>query len=226
MKICRGIGRAKGIEGCGVESDKRQNGLCPVCLVDWMENTEAGKLYKIQVFDPRVEKKLAKLKREKDKKLKEDLTNWRNKLQEKVQEICRLIDIGQPCLALKYHAGQMHGGHIYAKGGNKTMSLNLHNIHRQSAQSNHSHNDDGLLRENLAEEYGQKYADWLSSMRQCPTLKFTNGEYLEFYRTACQMANELKRLGQTFDKEGRILLRNEINTVLGIYPEEWCVYNG
>ncbi len=224
LKKCKGIGRAKGVSGCGVMSDNRQNGLCPVCLYEWMTETEAGKLYKVQVFDPRVEKAKKKAEKERDRVMRENLTDWRAKLQQRLQEIARLIDIGQPCLALGYHAGQIHGGHVYSKGSNKTISLNLHNIHRQSAQSNHSHNDDGLLREKLAIEYGEGYLDFLGGMRACPALKYTNSEYMKMYRLANDIANLLKREGKNYDVHGRIKLRNEINISLGIYPEEYCIY--
>lgn len=223
-KVCKGIGRAKGFPGCGTLSDNRQNGLCPVCLYSWMTETEAGRLWKIQVFDPRVDKAQKKESKRKEKELRDNLTDWRRKLQERVQEIARLIDIGQPCLALGYHAGQIHGGHVFSKGSNKTMSLNLHNIHRQSAQSNHSHNDDGLLREKLALEYGEGYLDFLSEMRACEALKYTNLEYMKFYRTANDIANLLKKEGKTYTVVGRTELRNEINLSLGIYPEKYCVY--
>ena len=34
-------------------------------------------------------------------------------------------------------ANQMHAGHVYSRGSNPMLRFNLHNIHRQSAQSNH-----------------------------------------------------------------------------------------
>ena len=224
MKKCKGQNRAKGIEGCGSESDNRVFGLCPSCLYHWARNNENGKIWYEKVFLPKVEKSKNKARREREKTLKDELTNWRAKLQTRLQEISRLIDIGLPCLALGYHAGQIHGGHIFAKGGNKTISLNLHNIHRQSAQSNKNHNDDGLLREKLSQEYGHKYFEFISGMRQCEALHYTNLEYMEFYKTANEIALMLKKSGQNFDLKGRITMRNEVNLTLGIYPEKYCVY--
>lgn len=225
MKKCKSIGRAKGFEGCGVLSNNRQNGLCPACLYDWMDSTEAGKLYKVQVFDPRVKRLLKKQQKEKDAEMKINLTNWRPKLQSKVQEIARLIDIGLPCLALGYHAGKIQGGHVWAKGSNTTQSLNLHNIHRQSAQSNHSHNDDGLLREKLAEEYGNDYLEFVRGLKSTPTLHWNNLDYHAFYKLACEIANDLKMKGRNFDLNGRIQARNEINSLLGIYEKKQCIYD-
>ncbi len=225
MKKCKGIGRSKNAEACGKLSDNRQLGLCPLCLFNWMHETEAGKLWKVQVFDPRVERAKKEEQKKKDKELKINLTNWRVKLQTKIQEITRFIDIGLPCLALGYHAGQIQGGHIFSKGSNTTMALNLHNIHRQSAQSNHSHNDDGLLREKLAEEYGKGYLEFVRGLKSTPALHWSNLDYHEFYKLACEIANDLKMKGRNFDLEGRIIARNEINSILGIYKKEHCIYD-
>ena len=224
MKICKGINRAKGIAGCGIESDKRQFGLCPSCLYHWATTNENGKVWYEKQFLPRVEKKKAKNRRESAKEFRNQLTDWRAKLQSRLQEIARLIDIGLPCLALGYHAGQIHGGHVFSKGSNKTIALNLHNIHRQSAQSNHSHNDDGLLREKLSLEYGEGYFTFLSEMRACKALHYSNLEYMEFYKLANGVANMLKKEGRNYDVAGRIELRNNINLTLGIYEERFSVY--
>lgn len=158
------------------------------------------------------------------KKLESELTDWRAKLQTKNQEISRIIDKGLKCLARDYFAKQLHGGHIFAKGGNKSMALNLHNIHRQSAQSNHFQNDDGLLREGVIREYGQEYMDFISDLRRTPSLHYANWEYQAFYEHACKIANRLKKADNTYNLEERIQLRNEINLELGIYDKEYCVF--
>ena len=80
------------------------------------------------------------------------------------------------------------------------------------------------MREKLVEEYGIGYMEFISGMRKCPALKYTNAEYMEFYKTACEVANLLKKQGKTFDTKWRILMRNEVNETLGIYPEEFCRY--
>src|SRR6056297_3833970 len=71
-----------------------------------------------------------------------------DKLQKKVQSIARKIDFNLPCLATNKR-GQMHGGHIFTKGGHPQMRYNLHNIHRQVSQSNRHQSDDGLMQEGL-----------------------------------------------------------------------------
>ena len=223
-KECKGINKAFGYDGCGKLSDYRKFGLCPYCLYDWMTNSENGKIYYLKQFKPKVNNQTKKRNKEKEKKDRDKITNYRNLLQTKIQLICRLIDIGLPCLARNYHPKQMHGGHVFAKGGNKTMALNLHNIHRQSAQSNKWQNDDGLLREGLQKEYGIEYFNFISELRRLKALKYSNIEYKEFYIIASKIALKLKKQGDTFSLIGRIDQRNKINIELGIYSKEYCIF--
>lgn len=226
-KVCKGINKAKDFEGCGeiVPSKTRKFGLCGKCFWDWMQNTEGGRIHYQKQFMPKVRKKTETEKRKRTKKEREEMTNWRDdKLQPKLQEIARLLDIGRPCLARGYHADQMHGGHVFSKGANPSMALNLHAIHRQSAQSNHNGNDDGLMRDGIVREYGRGYMDFLFGLKKAPALRYSNLQYLGFYRKACKIANELKRKGEVFNMEERIEMRNRINLELEIYREEECEY--
>lgn len=223
-KKCKGINKAHGFKGCGEVVTYRKYGLCASCLVDWMNETEEGEKY-LQSVRIVSKKRVEKEEKKKKKIAKDNETNWREKLQTKLQEIARLIDIGQPCLARGYHANQLHGGHVFSKGSNKTMALNLHNIHRQSAQSNHFQNEDGLFREGLKNEYGIHYYEFLFSLQQTPAIKYLNIEYQEFYKHACKIANKLKKDGQLFTSKQRIEKRNNINIQLGIYGNAYCIYS-
>jgi hypothetical protein len=170
-------------------------------------------------------KKKAKEKAKKEWKkekevLRKNVTNWKNELQKEVQKIARYIDFGLTCLARGTN-GQMHGGHVFAKGGHPEMRFDLHNIHRQSAHSNTFKNDDGLLRERLAEEYGEEYLESLKDLRRRKVPKHSNEVYHAFYLKARKIANRLKKENNELFKprsvEERIRLREEINKELGIY---------
>jgi hypothetical protein len=150
---------------------------------------------------------------------------FKERLQTKIQEISRLIDKGLPCLATKAIPKQMHGGHVFARGGNSYMAMNLHNIHRQSAQSNHFQNDDGLMKEGLKNEYGEDYLEFVSNLRRTPNPNLNNMEYASIYKKACKVANKLINLNQEYSLKKRIELRNEVNLELGIYDKEYCVFN-
>lgn len=225
-KKCNGIGKASGFKGCGKPKLNRTYGLCPSCLFEFYTNTDKGKVLYHKCFLPKVSKCTEKRQKEQTKSTKEKVTKWNLKLQDKVNEIVRIIDNGLPCLARNFIPKQMHAGHVYARGGNQTIRYHLHNLHRQSAQSNHYQNDDGLLREGIVNEYGQDYMDYISNLRQLQPLKYRNEDYHEFYKKACKIANRLRKtITEPLPVQTRISLRNEINLELGIYPENYCVFN-
>lgn len=171
------------------------------------------------------EKEERKKRAEEKRKLRDNVTNWKNELQDEVNIIIRLIDKDLPCLAKGKYANQFHAGHIFSRGSNQTIRYNCHNIHRQSAQSNHFQNEDGLLREGLVKEYGQDYMDFISELRRTPKLEFNNEEFHELTLKARLISAKLKKADKVYNLNQRIELRNQINLELGIYQEEFCVFN-
>lgn len=157
-------------------------------------------------------------------KMVDNTTNWKSRLQDEINSIVRRIDKGLLCLA-RNKGGQIHAGHVYARGGNTTIRYNLHNIHRQNAQSNHFQNDDGLLREGLVKEYGQDYMDFISDLRRTPKLEYKDFDYKGFYIKAHDIALRLAKLDLTYSLKNRISLRNKINEELEIYEQEYCQFN-
>lgn len=150
-KPCKGIDVAKGL-GFGKHTKHRKKGLGLMCgcWADFLLNTDAGKIIlhkSIPKAKSKFEKEEKKKSYQKKKQQKDKLENWYARLQDKINIIVRLIDKGLPCIATKRIPNQMHAGHVFSRGSNPTIRFNLHNIHRQSAQSNHFQNDDGLLRE-------------------------------------------------------------------------------
>ena len=129
-----------------------------------------------------------------------------------------------PCLANGRMAKQFHGGHIISVGANRTIRFNWHNIHRQSAQSNHFQNEDGKLREGLVNEYGQPYMDFIKGLNATPILKPSNDVLHQKQVMALNIKKELLKADKTYSKEERIEKRNEINLELGIYPEICCIF--
>jgi len=161
---------------------------------------------------------------EEKKKIRDAITNWKNELQDEINLIVRLIDHDLPCLAKGIYSNQVHAGHIFSRGSNQTIRYNCHNIHRQSAQSNHFQNEDGLLREGLVKEYGHNYMDFISELRRTPKLQYTNQDYHELTLKARKIVSKLKSADKTYNLKQRIELRNQINLELAIYEEEYCVF--
>lgn len=222
--ICKkGIGKANGFPGCGSETYKKTYGLCNACLYDWMISTDSGKVEYQKRYNSLKVKKVKEEKKE-TRKQKNKLKNWSAELQKKINLIVRLIDKGNSCLATGVMAKKFDAGHVYARGGNQTIRFNLHNIHRQSAQSNHYQNDDGRLREGIVNEYGQDYMTFISDLRRTPQLKYTNQEYHQFYKKASEIVLRLQKQDSRFDLKCRLFMRDEINKELGIYDLEYSCY--
>lgn len=219
-KKCKGTGKAKG-HGCGSVQLKRRYGLGFVCgcFAKWLSETPAGK-ETLQKSTLKAKKKVREKKKKEERKRKESYIDYKLKLQTKINEIVRLIDYGQPCLARRIIPNQIHAGHVFSRGSHPSMKFNLHNIHRQSAQSNHYQNEDGLFRDGLKKEYGLKYYEFLNSMRSLPALKFSNQEYKNFYKKACKIASLMKKEAEIYTTPlERINKRNEVNKELSIYDE-------
>jgi hypothetical protein len=156
--------------------------------------------------------------------LRSATTNWKNALQDEINKIVRLIDKDLPCLARK-KIGKMNAGHVFSRGSSPTIRFNLHNIHRQNAQSNHFQNDDGLLREGLSIEYGEEYFTFISELRRTPKLKYKDFEYEVFTKEAKKIVLSLAKLDLTYSLKNRIDMRNKINEQLGIYENEYCFFD-
>lgn len=222
--ICKkGINKANGFPGCGSQTYKKTYGLCDACLYDWMTQTEPGKIEYQKRYNSLKSKKVKEEKKE-TREQKDKLKNWSVELQKKVNHIVRLLDKGMWCLATQRIAKKYDAGHIYARGGNQSIRFNLHNIHRQSAQSNHFQNDDGLLREGIVREYGQEYMTFISELRRTPALKYSNEQYHEFYKKASEIVLKLKKEDKEYLDWERLAKRDIINSELGIYDLEFCFH--
>lgn len=211
--------------GCGEIKVIKRYGLCSKCYANWLFSDEELAIKERAKFNKKVKKDVKKKQKERANKMKSDCTNWLQKSQTKVQEIVRLIDYGQTCTATDKPIKQAHGGHIHPKGGHPECRLNLHNIHIQSAYSNTYRNDDGKMKEGIDRIYGKEYRTFVENLANKAIVKHSNSFYEQVYKDACKVANELRKDLRKRDKLERLTLRNEINTRLGIYPEDRCLFD-
>ena len=226
-KKCKGTGRAIGY-GCGELQIERVYGLGKKCRCyqNWLLNSLKGmekiNLTRISTKN-KVDKEIKTRALIKRKKLYDNVTNWKNEFQKEINKIVRLIDNGLTCLA-REKGGQIHAGHVYARGGNQYIRYNLHNIHRQNAQSNHFQNDDGLLRDGVVREYGSDYMEFITNLKQTPKPNYINDDFQNFTENARKIVSRLKRLNLKYSLQKRLEIRNEINLELGFYEEKYCEY--
>ena len=191
--------------------------LKPECIT---QNYRANKA----IYHKELQSKEKITLREEKITLQEKVVNYEAKTQTKIQEIARLIDKGLNCLARNIPMKQVHGGHVYSQGGHSNFKKNLHNIHRQSAHSNHFQNDDRLMHEGVVREYGQEYLDFIKGLRQTPIIKLSNIEWIEKYKIACLISNRLKKKDENYSLNSRISLRNAVNLEIGIYDKLYCEF--
>lgn len=226
-KKCKGIGKAYGFAGCGIETINRTYGLCPSCLADWFAETEAGseQLAKLSLKVYKKIKSTQKKQRQKDKIQIMSADEYRSKyVQPKVNEIVRMIDFGLTCIASGNY-GKMSAGHFYSVGSNRTLALNFHNIHRQSFQSNvWKGGDERNYLEGLKNEYGEKYAEFVVGLKKIKPIKLTKAEMIELNTKLKELKKELKENGvgvEVQSVEERMWLRDYCNKFLNIYEKNF-----
>lgn len=229
-KKCKGIGKAKGYEGCGTMSKSRRYGLCPRCLYDWSKETKAGQEWFRSSWSKK--KKQQELTQRKSRKRKRNeakikllsTDGYRKKyIQPLVNQLIRLIDVNCACIS-SGNKGQMQAGHYYSVGSNRTLALNLHNIHIQTAQSNSWKGGDLInYRKGLATTYGEKYANFVEGLKSHPPIKLTKQDLIELkpklhaaIKEQVKQNEYLPSYAKWSDKK-RIEFRNKYNEIFGIY---------
>jgi hypothetical protein len=146
-------------------------------------------------------------------------------LQPVINEIARIIDFGQACIATEQH-GKMSGGHYISVGANRTICLLLHNIHVQSFHSNNWKSGDTLkYQAGIRRVYGEDYLEFMDGLQKHPPIQLRKNYMIEIYKKACEIRLRLRKDQKLRTPKERIELRNQINLELGIYLEEYCVYN-
>lgn len=225
QKPCKGRGLAKG-EGCGEEGyyHSMNKGLCTSCWSSWLLNTEAGTDYlnKVQLKAKSDQKHIKRKKKTKDLRELMSVDAYRSKvLQSVINEIVRLIDHGQRCIASGATTGKFSGGHFTSVGANRLIALNVHNIHIQSYHSNGPKGGQPIeYMEGLKKVYGNEYADFILGLRGYKRMhKFKKYEFEQAYKIATKIRTRLKRNLLKRNCQQRIKMRNIVNRALGLYPD-------
>lgn len=220
-KTCKGNYRSNYFNGCGELRYIEKYGLCLSCYREWCYSTGEGNAHLKKHIIPKAKKEVALKEKAETKKAKVDLMSndqYRQKyVQPIINEIARLIDYGQPCIASGTY-GKMAGGHYIAVGANRTTALNLHNIHIQSFHSNGPKGGDNLrYRQGIIETYGQDYLDKMNSLHMIDPLKLTKEDLKRVKKIAGKIRNDLKKNPVKLPPKARIRLRENINQKIGIY---------
>jgi hypothetical protein len=223
-KKCKGRLKAKG-NGCDLVRllHPFHKGLCQTCWIKWLLTTESGSDFREKSVITAVKKVKQNNKVEKTEGLRKlmSVDAYRAKvLQPVINEIARLIDNEQPCIATQATTGKMNGGHYKSVGSHRNMSLNLHNIHIQSFTSNHHKSGDEInYRNGLIKIYGIEYLEYIESLIEIPA-KFFKHELEEAFVKARLFRKELKYDLLLRSAKDRIQKRNEANEFIGLYKNK------
>lgn len=137
-----------------------------------------------------------------------------------INEIARLIDYGQPCIASGRYNGKMAGGHFISVGSNRSVALNLHNIHIQTFESNSFRSgDEAKYRLGIIERYGNDYFEFMESLRHLKNIDLSKQRLSELKPLISRIRSDLKCNPIKRTPQERIALRNEINERIGIYQD-------
>jgi hypothetical protein len=187
--------------------------------------------YGIKQTAKRLEKQVAEYKAElraEKKEAKDKLIDHQAYLQKEIQTIARLIDFKCLCLARNIIPYKKNGGHVFTNKGNINMNMNLHNIFMQSAQSNGSQQDDGLMRDGVARVFSVEYLQFINGLKATPIMKYTNEDYKEIRGRAKLVIKHITELNKDLilhrTASERIELRNWANEQLEIYPKQFLIF--
>ena len=240
FKLCKGINKALGFDGCGktMIAAERKYGLCPKCLWRWTQETDTGAEW-FKAAQERNRKHQQEAKARQWRKQKQDIKRKlmsvnairSQKAQPIFNRIIRMIDSGHPCIASGVTRGQFHAGHFFHAGGNVTLALNAHNVHKQHSSSNNHLSGDLLrYREGLMVRYGEDYLTFLEGLKSCPPIKVSKDQMWDVVDMLKEAEKEFEKVINTHSKamvlkpKDMIELRNELNLTLGIYPEKYAIF--
>jgi len=233
MKKCKPNFRTNKFPGCGDVKPIFKYGGCQSCIIKWTQETEDGAEWLRKQTAYKYKKNKAVSDREERKKKKEMRIEmmstseyWSNIFQPKFNELIRIIDKGSGCIATRRTTGQMQAGHYIHAGANKTLSINAHNVFLQSMESNHFQSGDVLkYQDGLRLVFGDNYFNFIESLKRCPALHLTKIELMESHEVVMRLRKEYKDEKYEFlSPLERIEMRNDINSKIGLYPEEFVVY--
>ena len=178
-KKCKGINKAKGFEGCGIDTPFRTYGLCPKCFKTWLFTTSAGELEVIKKAN-QAKKTRVQQDRKRIKKKKEELMtvqDWIKIAQQAFNAYIRERDKGLNCISCdKKLSGKFDAGHYYSAGGHFAIRFNEMNVHGQCVHCNqHKHGNLQRYREGLLKRFDARTLDKIDKLSQ-ETRKFNREE--------------------------------------------------
>lgn len=196
---------------------------CKICSTEYMPRNSLQRVCSVpcSIEDAR-RKEVESWKKEIKEKHRTHST-YENELQPVINDICRLIDNGQPCIccgSTYSNINKPNAGHRFAVGGNNSLRFNLNVTHISCTHCNKhkSGNPDGYD-EGLIRVYGKEYFEYVKFELKplYKEVKLTIPELVAARAVAMKIRNRLKKENKVYSAKERIALRDEINKEIGIY---------
>jgi hypothetical protein len=152
------------------------------------------------------------LKNSEETKKETTLSEWKERLQNVINEIVKIKDKDFPCIVTGEHEGEMHAGHFFSVGAHPELRFNVWNIHKQCFNSNVIEGGEPTAYAyGFLDRYGSEQLGIVNRFTiKYKTLRITKLEIkLEFLPNARMVLKELKA--------GADLTRDQINEMIGIY---------
>lgn len=148
------------------------------------------------------------------------LSDYKKQLEEKINEIVRLIDRDQNCISCNNKPNKLFAGHYHSVGSQQPIRFNLLNIYGQCYSCNGEKG--GLLLQygqGLINNFGKEHKEYceFELLRTFKTIKLDKFEILEAKKIATELCKFLKLENKTYSPIERIELRNKFNRMISIY---------
>ncbi len=148
------------------------------------------------------------------------LSDYKKQLEEKVNEIVRLIDKDQNCISCNNKPNKLFAGHYHSVGSQQPIRFNLLNIYGQCYSCNGEKG--GLLLQygqGLINNFGKEHKEYceFELLRTFKTIKLDKFEILEAKKIATELCRFLKLENKTYSPNERLELRKKFNNMIGIY---------
>ena len=183
-KLCKGIGKANGVKGCGVKTKFRNHGLCMKCYPDFILNTDAGKLI-MQKSIIKAKVSVKQNQKAKDKVMKDKLkTLGQYEAEAKIvfQKFIRLRDHKLSCISCnETNAKEWHGSHYFDANRFSGLIFDERNVHRSCDYCNvFLHGNITGYRKGLIQRFGKEFVECLESESDSKRVyKYTKQELIE-----------------------------------------------
>jgi hypothetical protein len=196
-KTCKGINKAKHIEGCGKETFKRTSGLCSACYYHFLTTDEIGKIIYYKSFLPKVSLKLKSFNQKQTKEQKEKLktlSQLEAEAKTVFQKWIRKRDEGLNCISCGVSNPKgWDGGHMKKAEIYSGVIFDERNVHKQCSKCNRFLGGNELnYRNGLVERYGLDYVNELEKKaNETRNYKYTREELKEIKQTYLKRLKEL-----------------------------------